>query len=1116
MLKKRILSSILALCIILSGMAFGASATDSWDGSSINTAWNTGEAEMYISTAEELAGLASLVNSGNDFAGKTIYLSNDIDLNQEAWTPIGSITTKIAAGTAQTSISGNAYAGTFDGQGHKIIGLAVSHTAGGNMGFALFGLSTGTIKNLGVDSTSVIDITNATDCASYAAILGFNSGGLVSGCWSEATITDNATTANTGAAIVGGIVGCNDFGGIIEYCYNIGTIDTPITKARVGGIAGSSAFSNAGAKIRYCYNKADITVVISDNVGGIVGFTRFGTIDYSYNTGNITSNHTASTNSVGGIVGVKNNNTLTNCYNIGTVTSARAGNGNCNGIIGSGSTPGANSYYLTGSADVSKPDFERTAEEIKALYPTFAASPEGVSFEADAYNINSGFPVFNWQNDSYSYSASDIIAMITALPIADEITLEDEEEIIAARLAFETLTEDEKSNVTNIAVLEAAEAKINELKADATVAPIIAKIAALPDTDELTLSDKPDVIDAKAAYDALSEEMKAYVTNADKLSSAIAKIEELSASVGTSTWDGASTDTAWNTGEDKMFISTAAELAGFATLVNGGTDFAGKSIYLLSNIDLASYTWTSIGRVTASVGNGTAANAIQGSAFSGSFDGLDNKIIALSLTTNSTDKAYGLFGYSKGIIKNISIDATSTIDASNTEQNSDYGTIVGINVGGKVINCSSNATISDSSKINDSNTANIGGIVGRNDYAGIIEYCYNNGTINLLNIKSRTGGIAGASSFFNNDTGVIMRYCYNAGDISVALNDCVGGLIGFNRNGLVDFCYNSGDVSSTSDTTTDSIAGLIAVLRSSNKLTNSYNIGTISSVNAENNNCKGVIGSGTNPSTTANVYTLAGVANKTSDYDCDADTIKSTYPAISATIHGVTFVDDVNDINYGFPVFNWQEAVAEPELADYTSVEVAEANVPSDLSIYTDETVAVLDAAIEAVQYNLPADRQEDVEAFATAINDAVAALKRKLPNELKLSIGISSRTDTVSDTKHDIIWNAKVSAGGSDAQDAYDLFNDSDVKIKEYGVYYGVGADYVSRWTELGTDPTLSSFLKKNVFDEGDDIAMFTSYGFRLRNCPISATRAAMFYVVYELDGIEYNATSEIDIPVA
>ena len=67
-----------------------------------------------ISTAEGLFYFAKKVNAGNNFAGKTVTLANNIDLNNEKWTPIG------IYGTQATW-----FKGTFDGQNHAVTGLKI-------------------------------------------------------------------------------------------------------------------------------------------------------------------------------------------------------------------------------------------------------------------------------------------------------------------------------------------------------------------------------------------------------------------------------------------------------------------------------------------------------------------------------------------------------------------------------------------------------------------------------------------------------------------------------------------------------------------------------------------------------------------------------------------------------------------------------------------------------------------------------------------------------------------------------------------------------------------------------------------------------------------------------
>jgi len=92
------------------------------------------------------------------------------------------------------------------------------------------------------------------------------------------------------------------------------------------------------------------------------------------------------------------------------------------------------------------------------------------------------------------------------------------------------LADDQKALVTNLAVLEAAEARIAQLEADLAAAnAVIAQIAALEPVDELTLDDKAAVEAARAAYEALTDDQKALVTNLAVLEAAEARIAQLEA-----------------------------------------------------------------------------------------------------------------------------------------------------------------------------------------------------------------------------------------------------------------------------------------------------------------------------------------------------------------------------------------------------------------------------------------------------------------------------------------------------------------------------------------------------------------------------------------------------------
>lgn len=114
-------------------------------------------------------------------------------------------------------------------------------------------------------------------------------------------------------------------------------------------------------------------------------------------------------------------------------------------------------------------------------------------------------------------AAKAVSDQIAALPEADKVTLEDKEAVEAARGAYNALTEAQQKLVSNIEKLEAAEAQITKLEAqqaeDQKAAQAVSdQIAALPETDKVTLEDKEAVEAARKAYDSLSVAQRSYVS----------------------------------------------------------------------------------------------------------------------------------------------------------------------------------------------------------------------------------------------------------------------------------------------------------------------------------------------------------------------------------------------------------------------------------------------------------------------------------------------------------------------------------------------------------------------------------------------------------------------------
>lgn len=167
-----------------------------------DTAWydsDSTDAEFWITSAEELAGLAKLVNDGTeDFSGKTIYLNQNINLADangylRRWTPIGT--------------HAHPFKGSFDGQNKTISGLNVADfgAAGEFAAAGLFGFVDGTaaeIKNMTVSTAYLaarLDDGSSVPSGAIGTVVGWMENGTISGV----TVND----ANVcGTATYGGMI----------------------------------------------------------------------------------------------------------------------------------------------------------------------------------------------------------------------------------------------------------------------------------------------------------------------------------------------------------------------------------------------------------------------------------------------------------------------------------------------------------------------------------------------------------------------------------------------------------------------------------------------------------------------------------------------------------------------------------------------------------------------------------------------------------------------------------------------------------------------------------------------------------------------------------------------
>lgn len=117
-----------------------------------------------------------------------------------------------------------------------------------------------------------------------------------------------------------------------------------------------------------------------------------------------------------------------------------------------------------------------------------------------------------------------LIDGINSLPLASAITLDDSSKVSSLLAAYNNMDSGNKQKITNADKLLSAEAKIEQLEGDAAVSSVIKTINNLPAVSDLTSDDGAKVNSAAAAYGDLSDTLKAGVTNYSKLQQAQARI----------------------------------------------------------------------------------------------------------------------------------------------------------------------------------------------------------------------------------------------------------------------------------------------------------------------------------------------------------------------------------------------------------------------------------------------------------------------------------------------------------------------------------------------------------------------------------------------------------------
>ena len=199
-----------------------------------------------ITTPEQLTRLAVMVNGGNDMSGINFKMTSDIGLWESEWTPIG------------TSISeGKNFNGTFDGGGHAITTMRITHKTTASGLFGVVG-SGGTIRNIIIRDGAALragvnTFAGGIACANY---------GYINNCSADVTFT--------GVGVSGGIAAWNS--GLISKCAAYGELSAGIDNRYTTFSGGIVGYNYDGGSIKNCDAN---NVSLGSVAGGIAGINSY-------------------------------------------------------------------------------------------------------------------------------------------------------------------------------------------------------------------------------------------------------------------------------------------------------------------------------------------------------------------------------------------------------------------------------------------------------------------------------------------------------------------------------------------------------------------------------------------------------------------------------------------------------------------------------------------------------------------------------------------------------------------------------------------------------------------------------------------------------------------------
>lgn len=798
----------------------------------------------WISNAEELNSLQRVAENLKDrnALSYNFVLKNDIDASGLVDAEGNSTYNTIGSGTT-------AFTGTFDGDGHTIVGLQAKGGIFGKLG------SGAVVKNINIAS-SVFTGINTSD--SVGAVAAENNGGSISG------ISGYGNTVKGSGGYIGGLVGKN-YGGIS----NSNDQSTVIAGAGTvaGGIAGvNGTNAGIGGTIDNVQSYSAVTTGVlakdqyASNLGGIVGKNEM--LLNKYNINNVSAHgvtgKTGNTKTSGGIVGT-NEGRISNAYN----ESIIHGSENIGGVAGNNVTQASNSKLaeLNDVANAVEIIGDAGSQNVGGLVgmQDHATTNQGRNTGAITGCTNVGGMVGYNKADSYLKNLENSPqATITGITNVGGIAGVNEGEISA----------DNQLNLVNSGKIYGWEnvggiAGKNSGKIDNVNSNI--NLYVIDETTRNALKGNTVITPNAQFFGGVTGENVGIITNATNR----ARVDAAQASyvggiVGRNTSEG---------GKVGQLLGMGNSNEGFVIGKNYVGGVIGKNEVAITGTSEQSVGIVNSGTVIALAGG---AGGIIGE--------------------NSADITHVIMKNEGEVHGNASIEGS-------TEENGTGG-IIGVN-GYKADGTGAN--ISNSSLMNRVNgnvsgVANVGGIIGinhgiitggRDDKNNYYKYqIYNNGTIQAGSYDATNGTITAFAGeniggLLGNNSGTLTAG-YNTGVVKAEQSSNVGGIAGTN-SGTLDQVFNSVvTVTKTATGETDAegsklynytytdggaisgasnVGGIVGSNKAGGQLTNAYSTTAV----AGNSNVANIVGS--NAGQVSNIYGYAANGNT----NVNGDTVNNSY-----------------------------------------------------------------------------------------------------------------------------------------------------------------------------------------------------------------------------------------------